>query len=88
MAKTLGINYKDSPKLLNQIKKYTKAIGLTFHVGSQCVNPHAFKVGIKITKKVIQNSKVKIKFLNVGGGFPSSYPGFKKFLLSDYFNQI
>ena len=88
LSSKFGINHKDAPKLLHQIKKYTKEIGLTFHVGSQCVNPHAFKVGIKIMKKVIQNSKVKIKFLNVGGGFPSSYPGFKKFLLSDYFNQI
>ena len=88
LSSKFGINHKDAPKLLNQIKNYTKEIGLTFHVGSQCVNPHAFKVGIKIMKKVIQNSKVKIKFLNVGGGFPSSYPGFENFLLSDYFNQI
>ena len=88
LSSKFGINHKDAPKLLNQIKKYTKEIGLTFHVGSQCVNPHAFKVGIKIMKKVMQNSKVKIKFLNVGGGFPSSYPGYENFLLSDYFNQI
>ena len=88
LSSKFGINHKDAPKLLNQIKKYTKEIGLSFHVGSQCLNPLAYKVGIKIMKGVIQNSKVEIKFLNVGGGFPSPYPGFQNFLLSDYFNQI
>jgi len=88
LSSKFGIKHKHAPKLLNQIKKYTKEIGLSFHVGSQCLNPTAYKVGIKIMKNIMQNSKVEIKFLNVGGGFPSPYPGFKKFLLSDYFNQI
>ena len=88
LSSKFGINHKHAPKLLNQIKKHTKEIGLSFHVGSQCSNPLAYKVGIKIMKDIMQNSKVEIKFLNVGGGFPSSYPGFKNFLLSDYFNQI
>ena len=88
LSSKFGINQKEAPKLLNQIKKYAKEIGLSFHVGSQCLKPLAFKIAIKIMKEVIQNSKVEIKFLNIGGGFPSSYPGFKKFLLSDYLNEI
>ncbi len=88
LSRKFGIDADEAPLLLKKIRKYTKEIGLSFHVGSQCIKPLAYKLGIRIIKNVIEKSKINIKFLNIGGGFPSSYPGYKKFSLNEYFEKI
>lgn len=88
MSRKFGINKKMAPKLLKELSHYSAKVGLSFHVGSQCMNPNAYEDAINICSEVIYESGVKLSFLNVGGGFPSTYPGFKKIPITNYFNII
>jgi ornithine decarboxylase len=50
--------------------------GLSFHVGSQCMNFENFVQALNISASVMQESEArghKIKILDIGGGFPAPY---------------
>jgi ornithine decarboxylase len=47
--------------------------GVTFHVGSQCLNPENWRVGMERAKKVFASMRavgLKPRLLNLGGGYP------------------
>ena len=52
------------------------------------MDPNAYKFAIHKTAKIIKESGVEVDYLNVGGGFPSEYPGMKPQPLIRYFNVI
>lgn len=88
LSKKFGINLRDAPKLIDQASKIANKIGVSFHPGSQCMNPDSYKLAIKLTGNVIEKCKNKISYLNVGGGFPSIFPGMETLKLSNYFHAI
>ena len=88
LSKKFGVEEKNTYTLLKSLRKYSYKIGLCFHVGSQCMCPKSFKVAMDISRKIVEKSNVDISFLNVGGGFPSNYPGLKSLPLKDYFRVI
>jgi ornithine decarboxylase len=50
--------------------------GLSFHVGSQCMNFENFVQALNISASVMQEAEArghKIKILDIGGGFPAPY---------------
>ncbi len=47
--------------------------GLAFHVGSQCRDPAAYASALETVGKVVEQAKVDLNFLDVGGGFPGYY---------------
>ena len=50
-------------------------MGVSFHVGSQCMNPAAWRVAMRQSADLIVEAGVTVDVLDVGGGFPSIYPG-------------
>ena len=47
--------------------------GVTFHVGSQCLNPDNWRVGIERAKRLFKKMRLKglsPRLLNIGGGYP------------------
>lgn len=48
-------------------------VGITFHVGSQCLTPQSYELAIKKCRKLVDMVGVTLNFLDVGGGFPSTY---------------
>jgi len=64
------------------------AVGLSFHVGSQCLAPEAYDVALRLAETVIDDAGVELAFLNVGGGFPADYPDMEPPPLEDYFAAI
>ena len=48
---------------------------LTFHPGSQCTDPAAWVAHIEAAARIARAAGIKLTRLNVGGGFPSRYPG-------------
>jgi hypothetical protein len=47
--------------------------GVTFHVGSQCLNPENWRVGMERARKVFASMRsvgLKPRLLNLGGGYP------------------
>ena len=88
ISNKFGVNILDAQKLLKKITKYSSKIGLSFHVGSQCMNPDAFKVAMNLSQDIVKNSKVIVDYLNIGGGFPSNYPGLNPFPVEKYFETV
>ena len=73
LSKKFGVEGKDAHNLIRKASKISQNIGVSFHVGSQCLNPKAYKVAIRKTSLIVRKSGIKIKFLNIGGGFPGKY---------------
>jgi len=63
-------------------------LGVCFHVGSQAMSPFAFVQAMDRTRAAIAEAGVVIDMVDVGGGFPSAYPGMEPPPLEDYFQII
>lgn len=57
--------------LLAQVAKAGYVASLTFHPGTQCVDPIAWESYIRVAREICDMAGVKAVRLNVGGGFPS-----------------
>jgi ornithine decarboxylase len=88
LSEKFGAECDIAHNLLAEIAKIAFKIGLCFHVGSQCMHPDAYRIAMRMAKRVIDRSRVTIDYLNVGGGFPSIYPGMTPPPLIDYFQAI
>jgi ornithine decarboxylase len=50
--------------------------GLSFHVGSQCTNPHNYNQALHLAAGIFEEAKARgfdLKLLDIGGGFPAHY---------------
>jgi ornithine decarboxylase len=83
-----GILPSESVGLLRKVRASAQRLGICFHVGSQCMDPVEYRNAIMITKEVVENAKVSLDVLDVGGGFPSIYPGMTPPNLQSYFDEI
>lgn len=70
-----GCTVAEGAGLLRRIAASGNRSGLTFHVGSQCVDPRAFTAAITLCGRAIDAAGVEIDVLDVGGGFPGRYTG-------------
>ncbi len=83
-----GISEGGAVTLLKQVADMGYAPSLCFHVGSQCEETYAYERHIVAAGRIAQKSGVALKRLNVGGGFPASYPSSGAPDLSKYFETI
>ncbi len=83
-----GILPSESVPLLRKVRTAAKRLGICFHVGSQCMEPTEYRNALTITKEILEQSKVKLDVIDIGGGFPSSYPGMTPPNLRAYFDEI
>ena len=74
--------------LLRLCKEHSKKVGLSFHVGSQCMHKISFSKGIAEIGKKIKKTKIVPDVINVGGGFPSIYPDLTPEPLENYLEEI
>ena len=63
-------------------------LGVSFHVGSQCMRPTAFQAAMAQASRAIVRAGVIVDIVDVGGGFPSVYPGMIPPDMSDYVDSI
>ena len=74
--------------ILGRARPLAERLGICFHVGSQCMDPEAYVRGIALAGRVAQASGVAIDGIDVGGGFPVSYPDATPPALGRYFGAI
>jgi len=74
--------------LLRLAKAHAKKVGLSFHVGSQCMHPISYAKGIREVGNIIKKTKIMPDIINVGGGFPSIYPDLNPQPLENYMHEI
>ncbi|WP_372396545.1 type III PLP-dependent enzyme [Azospirillum sp. HJ39] len=83
-----GAAMADAAELLREVRAVAPKVGLSFHVGSQMLDPSAYERAIALAGRVIADSGVAIDVLDVGGGFPVSYPGVTPPPLGDFMAAI
>ena len=88
LSRKFGILPSKAIALIRKTRMVAKNFGICFHVGSQCMDPAQYRTALTITKDLLEKSKVKLDVLDIGGGFPSSYPGMTPPNLQSYFDEI
>ena len=88
LSKKFGALFSEASALLRLAKQYAKKIGLSFHVGSQCMHPISYAKGITEIGNIIKRTKIVPDYINVGGGFPTIYPDLVPQSLENYFEEI
>jgi len=83
-----GILRDEAILLLDVASRMGFKTGLTFHPGSQTLSPTSYLEHIKEAARISRQAERQIAFLNVGGGFPSSYKGLEAQPLSCFFSKI
>ncbi len=88
LSKKFGALTSEAMGLLRLAKLNSKKIGLSFHVGSQCMHPISYAKGIAKIGNIIKRTKILPDYINVGGGFPTIYPDLVPQSLESYFEEI
>jgi ornithine decarboxylase len=65
---------EEAAALLRAARPHAAKLGVSFHVGSQCLDPSAYARAIALAAEVIRAAGVKVELIDVGGGFPVAYP--------------
>ena len=88
LSKKFGALGSEASALLRLTKQYGKKIGLSIHVGSQCMHPISYSKGIREIGNIIKKTKILPNYINIGGGFPAIYPDLVPQSLDNYFEEI
>ncbi|THD62375.1 type III PLP-dependent enzyme [Phenylobacterium sp.] len=84
-----GVDAHDAPALLLAARRATQELmGVSFHVGSQCMRPTAFQAAMSQASRALVRAGVFADVVDVGGGFPSIYPGMVPPDMADYLDSI
>lgn len=88
LASKFGIDLVDAAPLLQATRQVADCLGVCFHVGSQAMTPFAYVQALERVRAAIVDASVTVDIIDVGGGFPSVYPGMEPPPMEDYFAVI
>ncbi|UVI38145.1 type III PLP-dependent enzyme [Qipengyuania spongiae] len=88
LASKFGCDLTEAPMILREARQHCDWLGVCFHVGSQAMTPFAYVQALERVRIAIGEASVVIDMIDVGGGFPSVYPGMEPPPLEDYFQII
>jgi len=88
LAAKFGADPHEIKALLQATRQASDALGLCFHVGSQAMSPAAYAEALARVRDAIVEAAVTVDIVDVGGGFPSWYPGMEPPALENYFEVI
>jgi ornithine decarboxylase len=84
-----GTSGEEAIALLRAARAATdENLGVSFHVGSQCMNPAAWRIAMREAADLIIKAGVTVDIVDVGGGFPSNYPGMTPPPMSLFIDEI
>lgn len=88
LSKKFGAASQLAISLLRAARPLAGKLGVAFHVGSQCVNPLAWRNAMTMAGAIIRKSGVHVDVLDVGGGFPVAYPDMTPPALGEFMAEI
>jgi ornithine decarboxylase len=88
LSRKFGAQSNEALGLVRLCKEHANKIGISFHVGSQCMHKVSFTKAINEVGNIIKKTKIIPDIINVGGGFPSVYPDLNPEPLENYLNAI
>lgn len=74
LSSKFGADVEGAVALLRAARPQAGRLGLAFHVGSQCMDPLAWRDAMELAGIVIARAGVRVDVIDVGGGFPVTYP--------------
>jgi ornithine decarboxylase len=83
-----GAEPAEAVALLRAARPQAARLGLCFHVGSQCLEPLAWRRALALAGEVIRAADVAVDVVDVGGGFPVAYPDVTPPPLGAFFAEI
>jgi ornithine decarboxylase len=88
LASKFGADPREASAILMAARQAADALGICFHVGSQAMTPAAFAEAMTLVREAIVEAAVTVDIVDVGGGFPSSYPGMEPPPMETFFSVI
>ena len=88
LSRKFGALPSEALGLVRLCREHAKKLGISFHVGSQCMHKISFSKGINEVGNIIKKTKIIPDIINVGGGFPSVYPDLNPEPLNNYLDEI
>jgi|TARA_B110000211_G_scaffold229403_1_gene287118 ornithine decarboxylase len=88
LSRKFGALPTEALGLVRLCKEHSKKLGISFHVGSQCMKKISYSTGIREIANIIKKTKIIPDIINVGGGFPAIYPDLKPEPLIKYMEEI
>ena len=88
LSRKFGALPSEALGLVRLCKAHSKKLGISFHVGSQCMHKISYSKGINEIGNIIKKTKIIPDIINVGGGFPSVYPDLNPEPINNYLEEI
>lgn len=88
LSKRFGAKPEHMPALLQAIRDAGAEPAIAFNVGSSVTDPAAYRYAIDVARDVLEELPFRIRLVDVGGGYPKSYPGFTVPRLDAYFRAV
>ena len=88
LSKKFGALSSEVLGLFRLTKAHSAKVGLSFHVGSQCMHPISYTKGIGEMGNIIKKTNIIPDFINIGGGFPTIYPDLRPQSLNNNIFEI
>jgi ornithine decarboxylase len=83
-----GASPRQAAELLETAHVAGYRVGLSFHVGSQCMTPGSYTAALRLAAHVVELARVPLSVVDIGGGFPVAYVGLTPPPLDDYLEAI
>ena len=88
LSTKFGAKPDEIESLLRTIADAGAEPALAFNVGSVVMSPDAFVHAMDTARTVLEQIPFRVRLVDIGGGYPKSYPGFAAPPLEDYFAAI
>jgi ornithine decarboxylase len=88
LSSRFGAPPEEMPALLLAIRDSGAEPALAFNVGSSVTDPEAYRYAMSVSKTVLEQLPFEIRLIDIGGGYPKSYPDFMVPDLDEYFTAV
>ncbi|MDJ0611804.1 MAG: type III PLP-dependent enzyme [Kiloniellales bacterium] len=88
LSTKFGADPATAGALLAAVAEAGAEAALAFNVGSLVLDPAAYREALALCAQVLAASGVTVRRIDMGGGFPSAYPGLPSAPLEDFFSAI
>lgn len=88
LSRRFGAPPGEITELLQAIRDSGAEPALAFNVGSLVTDPEAYRHAISVARSVLDQLPFKLRLIDIGGGYPRSYPGYIVPGLEEYFQVI
>ena len=88
LSSKFGAPPTEIPGLIKAIADLGAEPALAFNVGSSVRSPDAYRHALGVAADVLAELPFRLRLVDIGGGYPRSYPGYVMPPLEDYFAAI